>query len=268
MTTIPYPVDRPVIGISTSELRTPERVVPMPEGEPARREMALGLIYVDAVFQAGGLPLILPPLTPGFAPSLLDAVDGLCIPGGPDIHPSLYGHEPHAMLGPTEAELDAFELALVTEALDRRMPVLGICRGAQMINVAMGGTLHQHLPACLDGPLPHRQDADLARPTHAVRVASGSLLESTLGRASVEVNSLHHQAVDRLGEGLEAVAWAPDGVIEAVEGTGEAFLLGVQWHAEGLMADPSERLLLSGFVASAGERRAGRLTRAPVGGTL
>lgn len=262
MTALPMPVDRPVIGISTSELRTPDRVTPVPEGEPVRREMALGLMYVDAIFQAGGLPLVLPPLTPGFAAPLLDAVDGLCIPGGPDIHPGLYGHEPHAMLGPTEAELDAFELALVTEALARAMPVLGICRGSQMINVAMGGTLHQHLPACVEGVLPHRQDAHVGSASHPVRVAAGSRLASVLGRQSAEVNSLHHQAVDRLADGLAATAWAPDGVVEAVEGTGGAFLLGVQWHAEGLIERREQRLLLSAFVDSAASRRAGAV---PVG---
>lgn len=248
------PVARPVIGISTSELRTPERVAPMPEGEPARREMALGLVYVDAVFQAGGLPVVLPPLTPGYAGALLEGVDGLCIPGGPDIHPSLYGAEAHPMLGPTDPELDEFELALAAGAVARRIPVLGICRGAQMINVAAGGTLHQHLPACVAGGLAHRQDEDMARPTHAVSVAPGSRLAAALGRGAAQVNSLHHQAVDRLGDGLRAVAWAPDGVVEAVEGAGEAFLLGVQWHAEGLVARTEERLLLSAFVDAAAER--------------
>ena len=250
------PVARPVIGISTSELRTPERVRPMPEGEPARREMAIGLVYVNAVFQAGGLPVVLPPLTPGFAAALLDGVDGLCIPGGPDIHPGLYGEEAHAMLGPTDPELDHFELALAAEALSRRLPVLGICRGAQMINVAAGGTLHQHLPACVGGDLVHRQEADMARPTHAVSIAPGSRLADALGRDAAEVNSLHHQAVDRLGRGLRAVAWAPDGVVEAVEGEDEAFLLGVQWHAEGLTDRAEERLLLSAFVDAAARRAA------------
>jgi putative glutamine amidotransferase len=248
------PVARPVIGISTSELRTPERVRPMPEGEPVRREMALGLVYVDAVFQAGGLPVILPPLTPGFAASLLDGVDGLCIPGGPDIDPALYGAAPDPMLGPTEPELDAFELALTSEALARAMPVLGICRGAQVINVAAGGTLHQHLPARVGGDLAHRQEADMARPTHPVAVAPGSRLAAALGREDAQVNSLHHQAVDRLGAGLLAVAWAPDGVVEAVEGAGDAFALGVQWHAEGMTDRAEERLLLAAFVDAAAER--------------
>lgn len=255
MSTVSVPSQLPTIGVSTSELRVPERVSPMPEGEPVRRELTLGLAYVHAIVRAGGLPMILPPLTPELAAPLIDAVDGLCIPGGPDIHPSLYGHGAHEMLGPTEPELDAFELALVTEALEREIPVLGICRGAQMINVALGGTLHQHLPACVDAALPHRQEADIARSTHPVRVARGSRLAAALGRDEAEVNSLHHQAVDRLGEGLEAVAWAPDGVVEGVEGTGDAFLLGVQWHAEGLVERPEERLLLSAFVASAAERR-------------
>ena len=256
MTDVPVTSPRPTIGVSTSEVRLPDRVSPLPEGEPVRRELALGLVYVDAIVRAGGLPVILPPLAPRLAAALLDAVDGLCIPGGPDIHPSLYGHDAHAMLGPTEPELDAFELALVTEALERGMPLLGICRGAQMINVAMGGTLHQHLPACVDGALAHRQDVDLARSTHPVRVADGSRLAAVVGRDLAEVNSLHHQAVERLGEGLEAVAWAPDGVVEAIEGSGDAFLLGVQWHAEGLVERPGERRLLAAFVASAMARRA------------
>ena len=246
--------DRPTIGISTSEMRMRERVSPMPEGEPIRREMALGMVYVDAVFQAGGLPVILPPLTPGFAAALADEIDGLCIPGGPDIHPSLYGHEEHEMLGPTDAELDAFERALVVEAIDRDLPLLGICRGAQMINVATGGTLHQHLPACVNGSLAHRQEEDIGRVTHGVRVAAGSALGAALGREALEVNSLHHQAVDGLGEGLRAVAWAPDGVVEAVEGLGDAFLLGVQWHAEALLQLSEERLLLSAFVSAAAAR--------------
>ena len=255
-----FPVERPRIGISTSEMRLSERVSPMPEGEPVRREMTLGMVYVDAVFQAGGLPVILPPLTPAFAAALVDELDGLCIPGGPDIHPSLYGHEAHEMLGPTDAELDAFERALVIEALDRDLPLLGICRGAQMINVAAGGTLHQHLPACVDGALAHRQELDIGRATHAVRVASGSALGAALGREALQVNSLHHQAVDRLGDGVRAAAWAPDGVVEAIEGVGDGFLLGVQWHAEALLALPEERLLLSAFVEAA----AGRLEEAGV----
>lgn len=249
-----FPVERPRIGISTSELRMRERVSPMPEGEPVRREMTLGMVYVDAVFQAGGLPVILPPLTPAFAAALVAEVDGLCIPGGPDIHPSLYGHAPHEMLGPTDAELDAFERALVVEALEGGVPLLGICRGAQMINVAAGGTLHQHLPACVDGALAHRQEVDIGRVTHPVRVAAGSALATGLAREVLEVNSLHHQAVDRLGDGLRAVAWAPDGVVEAVEGVGEAFLLGVQWHAEALLQLPEERQLMAAFVEAAAER--------------
>ena len=249
-----FPVERPRIGISTSELRMRERVSPMPEGEPVRREMTLGMVYVDAVFQAGGLPVILPPLTPAFAAALVEQVDGLCIPGGPDIHPSLYGHEPHQQLGPTDAELDAFERALVVEAVERGIPLLGICRGAQMINVAAGGTLHQHLPACVDGALAHRQEIDIGRVTHPVRLAPGSALDAALGGGVPEVNSLHHRAVDRLGEGLRAVAWAPDGVVEAVEGVGEAFLLGVQWHAEALLQLPEERQLVAAFVEAAAER--------------
>ena len=255
MTTVSLSAQRPVIGISTSELRVPERVSPMPEGEPVRHELALGLVYVEAIVRAGGLPMILPPLRPGLAAPLLDAVRRALHPRRPGHPPEPLRKDPHEMLGPTEPDLDAFELALVLEALERRMPVLGICRGAQMINVASGGTLHQHLPACVDDALAHRQEADIGRSTHPLSVAGGSRLAAVIGRDGGEVNSLHHQAVDVVGGGLEAVAWAPDGVVEAIEGDGDAFLLGVQWHAEGLAERAGESQLFSAFVGSAAERR-------------
>jgi putative glutamine amidotransferase len=244
---------RPLIGISTSELRAPARTDPVPEGEPRLPEMALGLAYVRAVERAGGLPVVLPPAVPTLAPPLLERLAGLCLPGGPDIHPSFYGASAHPELGPTEPELDAFEIALARGALERGMPVIGICRGAQLLNVALGGTLHQHVPDAVGDAIPHRQSDDSRRPTHEVRLAGGTHVARAMGGERHEVNSLHHQAVDRLGDGLTAVGWAPDGLVEAVElPGGDGFAVGVQWHAEAIVDRPEELRLFCAFVESAG----------------
>jgi putative glutamine amidotransferase len=130
--------------------------------------------------------------------------------------------------------LDRFEYAIAREAMRLRLPTLGICRGAQTINVARGGTLHQHLPDVAGETIAHRQITDGRIPTHPVAVAPGSTLAGVLGATELDVNSFHHQAVDRLGDGLRACAWAPDGTIEAIEDPRQPFLLAVQWHAETL----------------------------------
>jgi putative glutamine amidotransferase len=166
----------------------------------------------------------------------------VCLSGGPDIDPHGYG-EPvrNPQLGPTEPDLDAYELALAQLADARRVPVLGICRGAQALNVARGGTLHQHLGDLTDGSIEHRQAARGRVTTHSVRIEPGSRLARVMDVTEVEVNSFHHQATDRLGQDLRAVAWSPDGVVEGIESTGEALYLGVQWHAESLV-DREEHL--------------------------
>src|SRR3982075_3233510 len=132
---------RPLIGISTSEERPTARSDPAPQGEPPRREMVLGMSYVRAIDAAGGLPIVLPPVHHAGADELLDDLDGLCLPGGPDIHPTLYGAEPHPRLGPTWPQLDSFELALARRADRTGLPILAVCRGAQILNVARGGSL-------------------------------------------------------------------------------------------------------------------------------
>src|SRR5437763_1763484 len=184
--------------------------------------------------------------------ALLDRVDGICLSGGPDIHPSAYGHEPVDELGPTEPALDAFELALARAADRRGLPILGICRGAQLLNVARGGTLRQHLPA----EAGHRP-APGTFGSHRVRLASGSRLASILrpggGPAGLTLNvpTAHHQGIARLGDGLVPAAWADDGLIEAVElahGPGQhPFMLAVQWHPEA----GQDRRLVSALVAAA-----------------
>jgi putative glutamine amidotransferase len=243
-------VMRPLIGVFTSErhagqLPTLQRC---DEGAPAR-EMRLGLPYLRAIEAGGGLPVVLAPDDPALADALLDRLDGLCLAGGPDLDPLAYGHaERHERLGPTDPAVDAAELALARGADERGMPVLGICRGAQALNVARGGTLHQHLEA-------HRQTGPATDCLHPVTVAPGSFLAALCGDGALEVNSFHHQAADRVGAGLRVCATAPDGTIEAIEDPSRPFWLGVQWHAEGMVERPEQLALFSGLVAAASAPR-------------
>ncbi len=216
---------RPLIGVTTSELRPSGLATLRRQGEPAHPEMALGMTYLQAIERAGAVPVVLPPCVSDLE-SLISRLDGICLSGGPDLDPEAYGaRERHVELGPTEPSLDTFELALARVSVERGIPLLGICRGAQALNVACGGTLHQHLPG-------HRQSEPGCRVSHAVEVLPGTRLAALIGPGSVEVNSFHHQAVDRLGRGLRIAARAADGTVEAIEGAG--YTIGVQWHAEAL----------------------------------
>ncbi len=244
-------MNRPVIGVTVSEIRRKEAVQNVRHGEPAQTEMTLGLSYMRAVEVAGGLPLALPPLTTEKIDSLLEHLSGVLLTGGPDLDPSCYGAERHSELGPTDPVVDAFEIALCRHAYRRGTPILGICRGAQVLNVARGGTLHQHLPDLTDGSVEHRQMDGGNHATHDVRVAPDSGLAQTTGGGPVKVNSFHHQTIDRLGLDLRAVAWAEDGLIEAVEAAESRFALGVQWHAETLVADAGQLALFERLVEAA-----------------
>ena len=169
--------------------------------------------------------------------------------GGPDLDPAAYGARAHEQLGPTEPQLDRFELELARAADSVGVPLLGICRGAQALNVARGGTLHQHVEG-------HRQTELATQPVHAVRVAPRSRVSRVLRTRATQVNSFHHQAVDELGEDLVATAWAPDGTIEAIEDRRHPFLLAVQWHAETLVDAPSQLALFRALVEAASGRGA------------
>jgi putative glutamine amidotransferase len=243
----------PLIGVSTSEVRAAGDHGVVPQGEPPRRELALGERYLEAIRAAGGLPVLLAPVAARAIPLLLSRLDALCLSGGPDIHPSAYGAGAHPELGPTEPSLDRFELALARHAATLGVPLLAICRGAQVLNVAHGGTLHQHLPD-LREDIDHRQSLSGGRTTHAVALVPGSRLASLLGRRRVEVNSFHHQAAAKVGKGLRVVGRAPDGVVEALEGTDGAFTLGVQWHAECLIQEPEQLGLFRTLVRAGAER--------------
>ena len=213
-----------------------------------RERVALNIAYVRALTRAGLVPLLVPPvLDPDAACAALDRVQGLVLTGGEDVEPSRYGAAPHPKLGETDAARDAVELALIAGAERRRLPVLAICRGIQILNVALGGTLYQDLASERGGgAIDHADTA--AR--HALRVEPESLLHHTLGTLGASVNSRHHQAIRELAPALRATAWAEDGVIEGVERAGGAALwtLAVQWHPE----DDTEDALFRGFAEAVG----------------
>jgi putative glutamine amidotransferase len=242
---------RPLIGVTTSEVRYAERVEQTPQADPPRREMALGLTYLRAIEASGGLPVVMPPLELEAIEPLLDRLSGVCLSGGPDLDPETYEERPHPELGPVEPQLDRFEIALARQADARGLPILAICRGMQALNVARGGSLHQHLPDRPGVTIDHRQREPGDRAVHDVTVAPGSRLARLMSCREASVNSFHHQAVHRLGNGLRAVAWSPDGVIEGVEAPARDFAVGVQWHAESLVARREQGNLFRGLVDAA-----------------
>ena len=221
---------------------TPVVAVTAPRRQVNGRErVTLNTAYVIALDRAGLVPLALPTmLAPERAVLALESVRGLVLSGGEDVEPARYGATPHPKLEDRDPARDAAELALIAAARERRLPILAICRGIQILNVALGGTLYQDLGSERPGPITHANDS-----RHSVRVEPGSLLERTLGARAMTVNSRHHQAIRDLAPGLRAVAWAEDGLIEAAEPADAAapWTLAVQWHPE----DLTERALFDGF---------------------
>ena len=225
----------PLIGVTTSitTAKVPERSY-------------VNSAYLHAVQQAGGVPVLLaPPLSAGSFERLVRGLDGVLLTGGGDIDPAAFGEVPHPTVSEVAPARDALELSAVQLALERRLPVLAICRGLQLLNVALGGTLFQDVGSDPGTPLPHSQLEPRDQPTHKVQVKAGSCLAETLGTDELEVNSMHHQAVKTLGQGLAAVAWAPDQIIEGIElADAGSLVLGVQWHPEELVrhSEPARRL--------------------------
>lgn len=243
-------------------MRTAARTEPLRQGEPQTRELALGLAYPDAAQRAGAVPVVIPPLRgPDEIEPLLHRLGGLLLSGGPDVHPAAYGHAPHPALGPTEPDLDAFELELLRRADAIGMPILALCRGAQVLNVARGGTLVQDLPDAVGTAVGHRQSEPGTQVTHPVAIAAGTRLEAIMGAGEHEVNSFHHQAADELGRGLRAAAWSPDGVVEAIEAVDREFVVGVQWHAESLVDRADNCALFEAWVDAAARFEAGATRR-------
>lgn len=257
-------MERPLIAVSTSEIREHRSVRLTPQGDPPQREMALGLKYLRAIEDAGAIPVVSPPLAPEAIASLVDQVAGVCLSGGPDLDPVAYGAYRHDLTGPSWADLDRFELNLARAADAAGLPILAICRGMQVLNVGRGGTLHQHLPDVAGDRLRHRQDEVPDKPTHWVTIDPASQLSAILQGRRKMVNSFHHQAVATLGSRLRVTATASDGTIEAIEAIDREFVLGVQWHAECLVGQREHTALFTAFVDAARRYDAGgeRLMRA------
>jgi putative glutamine amidotransferase len=210
--------------------------------------------YVDAVQRAGGIALLLPPDPAAVADPdrLLDLIDGLLVAGGADMDPATYGAEPHPETVGTVPERDAFELALTRRAMERDMPFLGICRGMQVMNVARGGTLNQHLPDHYGHEDHRRALGTFDNADHDVRLARGSLAARVAREEIHGTKSHHHQGVEHVGDGLEVTGWATlDDLPEAIEVPGNRFALGVQWHPEADETSP----LIAALVDEARQHR-------------
>ncbi len=238
------PARRPLIGI-TAGLR---------HNRYGRPYVDLPESYGRAIVAAGGAPVLIQPIEDEDAlDRILGVLDGLLFPGGADVHPSHFGEEMHPTVS-FDAPLDALELQVARWAARREVTTLGICRGQQLLNVALGGSLIQDLPSAGTAH-PQSEAARREHLSHSIDVAPGSRLAAIFGATRFEVNSFHHQAVKALGRGLTPVAWSSDGVVEAVESTEHPWLLAVQFHPEDLVADhePSRRLFAA-FVAACAER--------------
>lgn len=211
--------------------------------------------YVEAVIAAGGLPVILPGSgNIKKAAPYLKAVKGLILAGGGDVDPAYFNEEPHPNLGEITPNRDRFEIMLIKSALRMNMPILGICRGIQVLNIACGGSVMQHIPAVVKKPLKHSQAAPRDHATHRIFIDKSSILAQILQTNVMRVNSFHHQAVGNPGMGFNISAISNDGVIEAIEHPKYRFVLGVQWHPECMfIKDKASRLLFKAFVKEAGK---------------
>lgn len=221
--------------------------------------------YVEAITAAGGLPVVLPAIpgidagkdVPEYAKAYARLLDGLLAPGGGDADPIYYGEEPSVHHGRIDPIADRFELALIREMLALDRPILGICRGMQVLNVAAGGDLHQDIQAATGSSLQHTQRAPKWYATHEVQVEKGSLLEAVVQVERLRVNTFHHQAVRQVAPGFVASAVAGDGIVEAIERPGSTFVLGVQWHPERMLShDEAARRLFEAFVDAARRQQA------------
>ena len=194
--------------------------------------------YVDAVQRAGLTPLVLPPLDPAALEAVAQAVDGIVFTGGEDIDPAEYGAARSPLTKDVHAGRDRCELALAAIARERRIPTLAICRGIQLINVALGGTLVQDIPTERPSPIGHDKSDERTMRVHGVTIEPGTLLAAAVGATDITVNSSHHQALDRVADGLRVTARSPDGIIEGAEWVKDDWwMLAVQWHPEELVTD-------------------------------
>ncbi len=209
--------------------------------------------YIHAVQQAGGVPVLLPAqLTSAARDALWSRLDALVLTGGGDIDPARYGQSPHPTVYEVSAPRDDLELDLTRRALDEGVPMLAICRGIQVLNVALGGTLVQDIPSATGSLIQHSQKDKRHVPTHPVKIETGSRLAEILGSVALEVNTLHHQSIDVPGDGVRVVAHSPDGIVEGAEVPAHPFSVAVQWHPEELVVhDAAARNLFRAVVDAA-----------------
>ncbi|MDX1710989.1 MAG: gamma-glutamyl-gamma-aminobutyrate hydrolase family protein [Rhodovibrionaceae bacterium] len=237
---------RPVIGLTLDSEE--------PGGYSNQPWYAIRQNYCHAVVKAGGLPVALPH-EPELAETLLDQLDGLIVTGGAfDVDPVLFGAEERHETVKLKGRRTDFEFAVTEAALNRDLPVLGICGGQQLLNVVLGGTLIQHIPDEIENALAHEQPNPRTEPGHDVRVTPGTLLAEICGEGPLPVNSAHHQAAREVGPGVVINAVAPDGVIEGIEARNLTFCLGVQWHPE-YEISPADERIFAAFVEAAVRRR-------------
>ncbi|WP_039042122.1 gamma-glutamyl-gamma-aminobutyrate hydrolase family protein [Sporosarcina sp. ZBG7A] len=233
---------KPIIGI-TSDI-------------DEKGETFLKADYSRAILRAGGLPVVLPAGLEDIE-EICNRIDGLLLTGGEDVNPIVFGEEPKRELGKIAPERDTMEIAIAKCAIGKNIPVLGICRGHQVLNVALGGTIYQHIYSDLEGPLnQHKQQADRNYPTHTVVVDEGSRLSTYAGGKEILVNSLHHQAVNAIPKPLVVTGIAKDGIIEALESTEHKFVMSVQWHPEALSnrGDKTSLRIFEGFVEASNQQ--------------
>jgi putative glutamine amidotransferase len=229
----------PVVGVAAHQVLVDESGFRL-------LHFAAAVPYVKAVQRAGAIPIVLPVIDPSDATEierLLDAVDAVVVTGGCDVDPERYGATAAPETGPVDARRDETELALCRALVARDQPTLCVCRGIQVLNVALGGTLTQHVPV-------HSRDDAYNESVHEVRLDPESRIAKTLGTTTLGVNTLHHQIVDTLGARARAVGWADDGTIEAIEVDGAPHVLGVQWHPELLRHRPEHLALFSSLVGA------------------
>lgn len=216
---------KPIIGITGAYVKRNEHM----EGVYVHHD------YHKTVAANGGIPVILPFINPEMTLETLPLCDGIILSGGEDVDPQFYGQDPHIHLSPTLPDRDLVEIEIVKYAIMHDIPILAICRGAQILNVALGGTLIQDIPSQMKEPFQHSQTAERRRDTHWVTISTDSKLYQMLGTDRVRVNSLHHQALDKVSNDLRVVAVASDGIVEAVEYIhSSTFTIGVQWHPESM----------------------------------
>jgi putative glutamine amidotransferase len=238
---------QPVIGLTS-------RALHLRAADQERPVETVARAYVDALEAEGALVILLPsPAEPEQAAEYAALLDGVILTGGDDPHPHLFGEEPHRKIERVDLRRDRFEIALVRAARSRGLPLLGICRGVQLLNIALGGDIYQDIDSQAESAICHSQHTLGDETWHEIEIADGSRLAGYLGQRRLAVNSFHHQACRRPGEGLKVAATAVgDGIVEAVEDPAHPFFLGVQWHPE-IGPDAASRSLFSGFVRTARE---------------